>query len=212
MRRLSWGLAAATLGMALPLAACASVPEQPTALFLGDSYTAGAALPAQQLDDRWPTRLSQQLGWTEMNEGCDGAGYTRPGVVCMTTYREHVDAVLDSDPDIIVVSGALNDLGSTLGEIEAAVHATFLTLRDAFPDAELYAVGGVYADAGDATATLEEINAIVKAQVERVGGTFVDIGEPLLGRPDLLADDGVHPNSEGHAVIAELTSHVIGEG
>ena len=31
---------------------------------------------------------------------------------------------------------------------------------------------------------------------------MIDIGEPLLGDPELLAPDGLHPSVAGHAVIA----------
>ena len=204
-------LIAATLLGVTPLIGCA--PDVPTALFLGDSYTAGVELPADEIADRWASRLSVEQGWTELNEGCEGAGYTHPGQVCMTTYRQQIDTLIDADPDVIVVSGAINDLGSTLGEIEAAAHATFVTLQSTFPRARVYAVGGVYAgvDDGIGGPTLEEVDLIIAAQAAAAGATFVDIGAPLKDRPDLLAEDGVHPNSAGHAVIAELTSNVIGQ-
>lgn len=212
MKRRSLTLFAATLLGVTPLIGCAS--DEPTALFLGDSYTAGVELPAEEITDRWASRLSAQQGWVELNQGCAGAGYTHPGQICMTTYREQVDALIDADPDVIVVSGAINDLGSTLGEIEAAAQATFMTLQRTFPHARVYAVGGVYADAGahtDDGPTLQEIDLIIAAQATAAGATFVDIGAPLNDRPDLLTDDGLHPNNAGHAVIAELTSNVIGE-
>lgn len=210
MRRRNLTLFAATLLGVMPLIGCA--PEVPTALFLGDSYTAGVELPADEITDRWATRLSAAQGWVELNEGCAGAGYTHPGQVCMTTYREQIDALADANPDVIVVSGAVNDLGSTLGEIEAAAQATFVTLTSTFPNARVYAIGGVYAGVDTATVgpTLEEIDVVIAAQATAAGATFVDIGAPLTDRPDLLADDGLHPNSAGHAVIAELTSNVIG--
>ena len=211
MKRRSLILVAATLLGVMPLIGCAS--EIPTALFLGDSYTAGVELPANEISDRWASRLSQQQGWVELNQGCAGAGYTHLSQVCMTTYRGQIDALVDAEPDVIVVSGAVNDLGSTLGEIEAAAQATFVSLQSAFPRARVYVIGGVYADAHVHTVggpTLEEIDLVIAAQATAAGATYVDIGAPLKDRPDLLADDGLHPNSEGHAVIAELTSNAIG--
>lgn len=210
MKRRGLSLFAATLVGVTPLIGCAS--KVPTALFLGDSYTAGAELPADEITDRWASRLSEQQGWVELNEGCAGAGYTHPGQVCMTTYREQVDALVDADPDVIVVSGAVKDLGATLGEVEAAAQATFVTLTSTFPHARVYAIGGVYAGAEEMGngPTLEEIDLVIAAQATAAGATFVDIGAPLKDRPDLLAADGLHPNSAGHAVIAELTSNAIG--
>lgn len=211
MKRRSLILFAATLLGVTPLIGCA--PDVPTALFLGDSYTAGAHLTEDNITDRWPSRLSRQQGWVELNRGCAGAGYTHPGTVCMTTYRGQVDTLVDAEPDVIVVSGALNDLGSTLGEIEAAAQATFLSLQSTFPDAEIYVVGGIYADPGapiEGGPTLEQIDLVIAAQATSAGVTYVDIGAPLKDRPDLLSADGLHPNSAGHAVIAQLTSNAIG--
>jgi hypothetical protein len=30
----------------------------------------------------------------------------------------------------------------------------------------------------------------------------LDLGQPLLGRPDFVVSDGVHPNDNGHRTIA----------
>ena len=112
--RVRWGVLVAVAALAVaPLTACAP-QAPPTAVFLGDSDTVGAALPADQQDVRWPTLVSQQFGWREVNAGCDGSGYTRMGLTCSTTYRESVDRVLDEDPDVIVVSGGVSDLGATI--------------------------------------------------------------------------------------------------
>ena len=204
--RVRWGLMAAVAVLTAPLMACApSAP--PTAIFLGDSDTAGVALPMDQIESRWPTLVSQHFGWREVNAGCDGSGYTQMGAGCSSTYRERVDRLLEEDPDVIVVSGGISDLGAGLGEIEAAVHATFVTLRDTFPDATIYAVGAVGTDRRSVH-SIEDLNAIVETQSAKVGAIYVDLGDPLAGRPDLLAVDG-SPNAEGHAVLAELTSNVI---
>jgi lysophospholipase L1-like esterase len=205
--RVRWGVIAAVAMVAAPLSACAS-DAPPTAIFLGDSDTAGVALPLSKIEQRWPTVVSETLGWREVNAGCDGSGYTQVGPGCTTTYRERVDRLLDEDPDVIVVSGGVSDLGAGLGEIEAAVQGTFVTLRETFPDATIYAVGAVGTDRR-AEHTVEDLNAIVEAQATKVDAVYVDLGDPLAGRPELLAGNG-RPNAEGHAVIAELTSNVIG--
>jgi hypothetical protein len=206
--RVRWELMAAVAVMTAPLMACAP-DAPPTAIFLGDSDTAGVALPVDQIDSRWPTLVSQHFGWREVNAGCDGSGYTQIGPGCATTYRERVDRLLDEDPDVIVVSGGVSDLGASLGEIEAAVQGTFVTLRETFPDATIYAVGAVGTDR-HSVHSVEDLNQIVETQSAKVDAVYVDLGDPLAGRPELLAVDG-SPNAQGHAVIAELTSNVIGD-
>lgn len=203
--RVRTALVAAALAVA-PLTACAGAQEPPTAIFLGGADTAGASLAMDQVQDRWPTLVSRHFGWREVNAGCSGSGYTQTGQSC-TTYRERVDRMLEEDPEVIVVSGGISDLGSTRGEIEAAVQATFRTLADTFPDARIYAIGAVGSAPLD-TLSVAELNQIVADQSAKVGAVYVDLGDPLAGRPDLLSVDG-HPNAQGHAVIAELTSNVI---
>ncbi|WP_161794548.1 SGNH/GDSL hydrolase family protein [Demequina globuliformis] len=190
------------------LSACTAPPDAPTAVFVGDSFTEGYALSTADADERWPSLLAQELGWEEINAGCAGAGYTRQGAVCTTTFREQLPTHIEADPDIIVLSGGLNDLASTPEHIRAAVRATYLSVRETYPDATIYAVSGVAPNATAASA-LTTVNDAVAAAASEIGAVFVDIGEPLQDRPDLLAIDGFHPNAAGHHVIAELTSNVI---
>ncbi|WP_297083730.1 SGNH/GDSL hydrolase family protein [uncultured Demequina sp.] len=200
--RFIWAVTAAAVAS---LSACASEP--PTALFLGDADTAGTSLKMDEIEGRWPTLVAEQFGWREVNAGCEGSGYTRPGQDCMTTYRERVDRVLEEDPQVIVISGGASDLGATLGEIEAAVHATFVTLAETFPAAKVYAIGALDTNASTAP-DVASLNAVIADQAAQAGATYVDLGDALEDRPDLVAADG-QPTVEGHAVIAELTSHVI---
>ncbi|WP_061961548.1 SGNH/GDSL hydrolase family protein [Demequina flava] len=200
-------VATAALAASL-LCSCAAPPEAPTAVFVGDSFTEGYALGPADAGERWPTVLAETLGWEEINAGCAGAGYTRQGSVCLTTFREQLPVHIEAEPDIIVLSGGLNDVESSGEEVQAAVRATYLSVRDTYPEATIYAVAGNAPNAATASA-LDDINAAVATAAEEIDAVFVDIGDPLQDRPDLLASDGFHPNAEGHHVIAELTSNVI---
>ncbi|MFV0633338.1 SGNH/GDSL hydrolase family protein [Demequina sp.] len=223
--RARWALVAVAAMIAGPLSACAAESEPPTAVFLGDALTAGSSLPAEQGSDDWATLVSQQFGWRDVYAGCEGSSYTIAGADCAATLRQSVEFVVDEDPEVIVVSGGVEDLGATVGEIEAAVYATFATLRETFPQARIYAVGALPTDTaavdalaaadvakagGQAAPDLATLNGIVAQQAAKVDAIYVDLGDPLDDRPGLLATDGT-PTADGHAVIAELTSNVIGE-
>lgn len=39
--------------------------------------------------------------------------------------------------------------------------------------------------------------------VTLVGGTFIDVGQPLAGHPDWMQDDDVHPTARGQEAIAQ---------
>jgi lysophospholipase L1-like esterase len=177
----------------------------PVVLFLGDSYTAGTGLAHADAATRWPTQLSVTMGWREVNAGCNGSGYTRQGFRCGTTYAERLPYLLDTEPDIVFISGGVNDMGATETQIADAVAGTYRDLQQAFPDAEIFAVGGIYFTGEERPALLQFLNDEVEQAAADIGATYVDIGEPLLGRPDLMADDRQHPNPDGHRVIAEAT-------
>lgn len=183
--------------VASPLAACA--PEPPTAVFVGDAATAVA--PADS--PSWVDSVSEAQGWTEINAGCSGSGYTQRGV-CMATYREQLPALVPDEPDVVVVSGGVDDLASSPGEIRAAVRATYTEARETFPEATIYAVSGLATGPSDA---LEVLDSAVADAASAVGAIYVDLGEPLAD-PALSGSDG-SLTAAGHAAVAELTSNVI---
>lgn len=199
------GCAGPTAPAAQPTTASA---DAPVVLFLGDSYTEGTGLATEDLPTRWSTVLSGRQSWTEINAGCNGSGYTQRGV-CGTTYAERLAFLSDVDPDIVIVSGGVNDLGATEQLIDTQVSETFVDLRQTFPDVPLYAVNGIFYT-GDATPPLlTHLNESVAREVAKVGGMYLAIGDPLLGEPELMASDGLHPNPAGHALIADLTESAL---
>jgi lysophospholipase L1-like esterase len=92
--------------------------------------------------------------------------------------------------------------------VSAAITSTFTELRAGLPDAQIIAVPPLW-DASDTPARLAEITAEVQTAVEAAGGTFVDIGQPLEGQPDLIAEDGVSPSDEGHAVLFKVIQDAL---
>lgn len=187
----------------------AASADAPIALFLGDSYTEGTALAPADLGYRWATALAQRLSWEEVNAGCNGSGYTRRGGVCGNNYQELIPQLADVNPDIIIVSGGVNDLRATPQLIDTQIRETFATLRETFPAARLYAVNGIYYTGDVTPPLLAHLNESVALAADQVGGTYLDIGEPLLGHPELMAADELHPNPKGHALIADLTQAAL---
>lgn len=187
----------------------AASADAPVTLFLGDSYTEGSGLATEDLPTRWSTVLAARLGWTEVNAGCNGSGYTRPGSVCGNNYVERLPLLADAAPDVIIVSGGVNDLGATELMIDTQVREIFTALRETFPDAELYAVNGIYYTGTETPPLLAYLNESVSHAVTLAGGTYLDIGDPLLGHPELMGPDRVHPNPAGHELIADLTQDAL---
>ena len=45
--------------------------------------------------------------------------------------------------------------------------------------------------------------------MQQIGGTFIDIGQPMSGHPELMQDDDVHPNTAGQVVLASTIQDVV---
>jgi acyl-CoA thioesterase-1 len=178
--------------------------------YLGDSYTVGTG--ATTAADGWVSLLDDVFGWRGMNLGCGGSGYVSPGGSCGKTYDERIADVVASRPDAVVVSGGLNDARNTddLNELKLEIDRTFADLRAALPDAEIVAVSPVWG-AGRTPPTITIMGAVVETAVAKVDGTFLDIGQPLYARPDLMIDDGIHPNDGGHRAIAQAVAEALVE-
>lgn len=194
----------------LPLPTMHEPEKAPLAVFLGDSYTAGAG----SSNGGFVPAVAKGEGWRFQNLGRGGTGFTvredqdpdlsrqACGADYCESYQEMIPAAAKLRPDVIVVSGGRNDSSEDPGDIEGAIRAFFASLREALPDSRIIVTSPIWDD-DEAPAILGEIAAWEREAAAQVGAEYVDIGEPLTGAPELLDDDGIHPNDAGHAAIAE---------
>ncbi|GGE99192.1 SGNH/GDSL hydrolase family protein [Mycetocola zhadangensis] len=187
-----------------------------TVAFLGDSSTSGEGTTST--DNRWTSQLAAKHVWTEMNAGIARTGYGTPGETQdALPYTERVPGIVAASPDIVLVSGGFFDssAGSSPAVVNAAIVETFTELRAGLPEAEIVAISPLW-DASDTPPRLTEIIDEVRAAVEAVDGTFLDIGQPLDGEPQLIAAEHSAPNDEGHAVlfdtIRDALAPILDEG
>jgi hypothetical protein len=178
----------------------------PVAVFVGDSYTTGAFADGV----KWTSLVSEKMGWREVNLGRPGTGYFAAGdpAICgvnpCPNFVDMIPQVVAARPAIVVVSGGRNDGGS----YPAQVHALFTGLRAQLPEAQIYAVSPLWDDA-PTPQWLSELGNDVKANVTQVGGTYLDIGQPLEGRADYIVS-GVYPNAEGQKAVAQAVLQALG--
>ena len=78
----------------------------------------------------------------------------------------------------------------------------FVSLHQAVPDARIIATSPIWDD-DPAPVELTAVRHAVRSAVTAVGGTYLDLGDPLLGHPELVAEDGVHPTDAGHQALAD---------
>lgn len=176
----------------------------PSAAFIGDSYTAGTG--ATLGSKRWTTLLAQNAGWVEANVGRGGTGYLVTagkdgcGLDVCPNYAGMIPEAVKSHPAIVVVSGGRNDVSKDPKAVAAAVKEFFTTLRASLPDAQIIVTSPVW----DATAPPERLAAlatVIQTEAQSAKATYLDLGQPLEGRPELIVADKVHPNDVCHSTL-----------
>lgn len=173
-------------------------PQHDSVAFLGDSFTQGGGATTNA--DRWTTIVAREQGWIELNYGFGGTNYGTAGEQKggKAYYNRLTDLVI-SDPDIVIVSSAGNFLSA--GQ-EKGITRTFEDLREALPDAEIYATAPFHR-AGEYPKAYSIFGVQIKDAVEAVGGKYLDIGHPLGEDINLMHEDDIHPNDAGHRLIAD---------
>jgi hypothetical protein len=152
--------------------------------------------------------VSAREQWTTTNLGRGGTGYRATagqeacGLDYCPTYREMIPEAVTAEPDVVIVSGGRNDR-TIDGDLLEQVDATYADLRASLPNARIIATSPLWDDDPTVPTDFARLGYTIRAAAERAGGEYLDIGQPLLGHPELLSEDGVHPNDKGHRAIAD---------
>ena len=149
------------------------------------------------------------MGWVEVNHGQGGTGYASQGPTPPKTapYPARIADVAKSNPSVVIVSGGRNDL-SVAGETADDIATTFKGIRAAMPSVKIVALNPWWDD-DDAPDALDGLAANVRAAVASVNGVYVEAGQPLAGHGGLVISDGVHPNTAGHAALADAVARAL---
>lgn len=191
-------------------------PEpKPVAVFIGDSYTQGAGG-----EGGFVPIVCRELRWVCTNLGVGGTSHiTNPvqqtaaeaQIACgrdyCPSYREVIAEAAAANPAFVVVNGGRNMEWADPQVITDSVQLFYDELTAAVPNATIITVSPIWDD-DVAPANMEQIKSIVRTVSDSKAAVFVDIGEPLAGRPDLIVD-GVHPNQQGYELIAQAILAVI---
>ncbi|MDQ1547020.1 MAG: hypothetical protein QOH69_1924 [Actinomycetota bacterium] len=171
--------------------------------FYGDSYTlgVGATSPVR----RWSTIVCAARGWREFNPSVNGLGFVRN----RTNFGDGdlPSQIVASRPDIVFVAMGLNDnfgFATDSDRIRVQVSTDLEYLRLALPMARFIVVEPFwYTD--DRPDSLSVITGWIKAAAEFIDADYI-IGAShwLEHHPEWMAADGLHPNVDGYARMAEL--------
>ncbi len=193
-----------------PLAPAPSITPTPGARvsFYGDSYTlgTGASDPAK----RWSTLVSAQRGWIEFNPSVNGLGFINNRSAFGS--GDLPEAVIASDPDIVFVTMGLNDNFSfdfAADDIRAQITDDFDRLKTGLPEARFVVVEPFwYTDARPES--LETIIGWVKDAADAIHADYLPGASHWIeGNPEWMAGDGLHPNDEGYARMAERMDEAL---
>ena len=172
-------------------------PEAVDAVAIGDSIAFGKGVTPSQA---WPALISAEHGWRLTDLAVSGSGFVKPGWNG-ATYRQQVDAALRLQPEVILLAATRNDRDQDPAAVTANADRMLRELREKFPDATIVGITGIWGS-DQPPATMTRVDDIVGDAVRDVNGTWLDIGFPLVGHPDLLQADGIHPNAAGQKVVA----------
>ena len=203
-------------GCALVIGGCGPTAPSAKYLALGDSYTSGESVGA---DDRWPVQLAHRLkengidlgepqiiaatGWTtdELSAGIDEANPVGPFQLVtlsigvnnqyrgrgLDEYRLQFNALLKR---------AIGFAGGN------AKHMLVLSIPDwgvtPFADGR---------DRGKIGKQIDQFNSINREETEKAGAMYVDVtpeSRTASSQPSLIAGDGLHPSEEMYAQWVKL--------
>ena len=115
------------------------------------------------------------------------------------------------NPDVIAVFLGVNDLanGCTLADFAVNYPAMIKGIVEKYPDADVYLMNMLYY-----YGQVEAFSSVIEDAAETYGCTFVDIrndaGFTASNVGGFMADDyGVHPGSEGMAMIADCVVNAM---
>ena len=191
--------AAAAPRAAAPGPAAPAAGHRMQAVAIGDSIAFGKGVTP---DEAWPARVARAHGWQLTDLAVSGSGFVKAGWNG-TTYQQQVDAAVRLHPDYILIAATRNDRDEDPSLVRDRAGALLSELRSAFPRAHIIGITAVWGS-DQPPATMTRVDGIAEAAVKHVGGTFLDIGFPLVGRPADLQPDGIHPNAAGQDVVARV--------
>jgi acyl-CoA thioesterase-1 len=183
---------------ALPAQAGASKPSVPLKIVaFGDSLTSGHKLPQK---DAYPAVIQKKLKsaglpYTVVNQGLSGD--TTRGAL------RRLDRALAEKPQIVIVELGVNDglRGVPVPEIKANLEQIIAAAREQNAEVLLCAMEALPLHGWQYTIEFHEMyeDLAMKYGVPMV--PFLMNG--VLGNPDMIGDDGVHPNAAGARFIAD---------
>jgi acyl-CoA thioesterase-1 len=167
-------------------------------LFFGDSLTAGYQLDPEEA---FPARIQEKidsLGWnyTVINAGLSGE--TTSG------GRNRINWILNQAADVFILELGANDglRGIPLSETRDNLQAMIDTIRSKNPKTHIILAGMQIPPNLGQEYTAEFRHIFIDLAEENEIPLIPFLLEGVAGNPTLNLADGIHPNIEGHRIVA----------
>lgn len=184
--------------------------DTPIALMWGDSYFNGS-YPVS-VSGTYAYRTANRLGYKPLIRGHGGTGFLGERTIepVAPNYLAQIDEggmTLQKAPAFVVIQGGLLDQSFEPAEIEAAAEAVIRKAQELYPGVPVFLLGPPNPYQPESPGVRKVESAITSAAAAT--------GVPLIPFTDLmshdelvsvLAEDGIHPTEDGHAILTDRLS------
>ncbi|MHA3021509.1 Rv0518 family GDSL lipase [Mycobacterium sp. BMJ-28] len=182
---------------------------------IGDSYTTGTNFGGLG-GKGWPARAWQVLARQGKPVKADVASEGRAGYGVRgdhnSVFGDLTARAVRPDDVLVVFFGSRNDEPVDPLTITGLAWNAFDSARRTAPAAKLLVIGPPW-PTDDVPDKVLQVRDALGAAARAAGAVFIDpIAEGwFVGRPDLIAPDGVHPTDAGHTYLADRIAPLIGD-
>lgn len=175
-----------------------------TAVFVGDGYTeAGGG------NTGWAFEVANARNWRPSVVAERGQGFTTVPQACRTEpctdLAGQIPLVSELEPDVVMVlAGAVDGKAAS----SPVIRKYFTELRASLPDAEIYVISPLATQA-KSPAWIAVTGKALHASANAIDATYLDIGQPLAGKPELVS--GTEDlTAAGHQAVADAVLAKLG--
>lgn len=176
--------------------------------FIGDSIVQNPLVDTQHLGG---------IDWNGILGRTDCANY---GIGGQTTQEltKRIDAIISKKYHTVIFLCGINDIGRNMSnaKIVGNYRKMITALREADPDIRIFIISVLptepvyYTDAQD---KIVGLNTVLEVMANQTGTTFVDCHSAFVGEDGYckkgLTFDGLHPNLDGYAIIADILNPLL---